>query len=304
MRKPSVRRYLVWLLAVYVCVWPWTSVKGAVGSVTPGPGVVEIPVRIAGERQSMRIYYFKPHRYHADRPVVFVMHGVKRNARDYLNAWKELAQLHNLLVVVPEFSKKQFPGSRSYNLGNVFARGGALNSASEWSFTIIDQLFAKFADLFGSACSRYSIFGHSAGAQYVHRMILLSPQSPFDMAIAANAGWYTLPDLNQAWPYGLHGTSLNEDAVLTPFARKLVVLLGEKDNDPHGKYLNRSREAMAQGPHRLARGQNFDAEAKRAAKRLGVSYSWERRTIKSVGHDHRRMAKFAAKIFAPQIGCR
>ena len=304
MRKPSVRRYLVWLLAVYVCVWPWTSVKGAVGSVTPGPGVVEIPVRIAGERQSMRIYYFKPHRYHADRPVVFVMHGVKRNARDYLNAWKELAQLHNLLVVVPEFSKKQFPGSRSYNLGNVFARGGALNSASEWSFTIIDQLFAKFADLFGSACSRYSIFGHSAGAQFVHRMILLSPQSPFDMAIAANAGWYTLPDLNQAWPYGLHGTSLNEDAVLTPFARKLVVLLGEKDNDPHGKYLNRSREAMAQGPHRLARGQNFDAEAKRAAKRLGVSYSWERRTIKPVGHYHRRMAKFAVKIFAPQTGCR
>ena len=252
----------------------------------------------------MRIYYFKPHRYHADRPVVFVMHGVKRNARDYLNAWKELAQLHNLLVVVPEFSKKQFPGSRSYNLGNVFARGGALNSASEWSFTIIDQLFAKFADLFGSACSRYSIFGHSAGAQFVHRMILLSPQSPFDMAIAANAGWYTLPDLNQAWPYGLHGTSLNEDAVLTPFARKLVVLLGEKDNDPHGKYLNRSREAMAQGPHRLARGQNFDAEAKRAAKRSGVSYSWERRTTKSVGHDHRRIAKFAAKIFALQTGCR
>ena len=271
---------------------------------TSGPGVVEIPVRIAGERQSMRIYYFKPHRYHADRPVVFVMHGVKRNAGDYLNAWKELAQLHNLLVVVPEFSKKQFPGSRSYNLGNVFARGGALNPASEWSFTIIDQLFAKFADLFGSACSRFSIFGHSAGAQFVHRMILLSPQSPFDMAIAANAGWYTLPDLNQAWPYGLHGTSLNEDAVLTPFARKLVVLLGERDNDPHGKYLNRSRGAMAQGPHRLARGQNFDAEAKRAAKRLGVSYSWERRTIKSVGHDHRQMAKFAAKIFAPQAGCR
>ena len=92
--------------------------------------------------------------------------------------------------------------------------------------------------------------------------------------------------------------------LLAPFARKLVVLLGEKDNDPQGKYLNRFKGAMAQGPHRLARGQNFDAEAKLAAKRLGVSYSWERRTIKSVGHDHRRMAKFAAKLFAPQTGCR
>ena len=118
---------------------------------------MEIPVRIAGERQFMRIYYFKPHRYHADRPVVFVMHGVKRNADVYRNAWKELAWQHKLLVVAPEFSKKQFPGSRSYNLGNVFARGGALNPASEWSFTIIDQLFAKFADLFGSACSKYNI---------------------------------------------------------------------------------------------------------------------------------------------------
>ena len=68
--------------------------------------MVEIPVRIAGEWQSMRIYYFKPHRYHADRPMVFVMHGVKRNADVYRNAWKELARQHNLLVVVPEFSKK------------------------------------------------------------------------------------------------------------------------------------------------------------------------------------------------------
>jgi len=117
LRKPSVRRYLVWLLAVYVCVWPWTSVKGAGGSVTSGPGVVEIPVRIAGERQSMRIYYFKPHRYHADRPVVFVMHGVKRNAGDYLNAWKELAQLYNLLVVVPEFSKNNSPAPVAIILG-------------------------------------------------------------------------------------------------------------------------------------------------------------------------------------------
>ena len=93
------------------------------------------------------------------------------------------------------FQKKQIPGSLSYNLGNVFARGGALNPASEWSFTIIDQLFAKFADLFGSACSKYNIFGHSAGAQLVHRMALLFPYSPFDLAKAANAGWYTLPDL-------------------------------------------------------------------------------------------------------------
>jgi hypothetical protein len=45
-------------------------------------------------------------------------------------------------------------------------------------------------------------------------MVLLSPQTLFDLAIASDAGGYTLPALKKAWPYGLHGTSLIDDALL------------------------------------------------------------------------------------------
>ena len=37
----------------------------------------------------------------------------------------------------------------------------------------------------------------------------------------------------------------------------LAVVLGEQDNDPFHKHLNRSERAMIQGPHRLARGRHF-----------------------------------------------
>jgi hypothetical protein len=72
----------------------------------------------------------------------------------FLGAWEELAQLYKWRVVVLEFSKKLFPGPHSYNLGDVFGWGRALNTANEWSFLVINQLFTKFAGLVGNACSK------------------------------------------------------------------------------------------------------------------------------------------------------
>jgi ribulose 1,5-bisphosphate carboxylase large subunit-like protein len=40
------------------------------------------------------------------------------------------------------------------------------------------------------------LFGHSAGARYAHRMVEFVPEAKAKMVIAANSGWYTLPDLN------------------------------------------------------------------------------------------------------------
>ena len=44
------------------------------------------------------------------------------------------------------------------------------------------------------------MFGHSAGAQILHRMVLFAPGSRADRIVAANSGFYTLADPDQALP--------------------------------------------------------------------------------------------------------
>jgi len=55
-------------------------------------------------------------------------------------------------------------------------------------------------------CVQFSMFGHSAGAQFVHRYITFMPQGHLRAAVAANSGWYTLPDQTLKLPYGLKHT--------------------------------------------------------------------------------------------------
>ena len=62
---------------------------------------------------TVRVFATRPVHLAADRPVVFVMHGVNRNADEYRDQWHDLANEHDFLLVVPEFSERKFPGSSS-----------------------------------------------------------------------------------------------------------------------------------------------------------------------------------------------
>lgn len=84
------------------------------------------------------------------------------------------------------------------------------------------------------------------GAQFVHRYVTFMPDTRVDRAVSANAGWYTLPDVDVAYPYGLKNTDVaTTSRVASLFARKLIVHLGTADTDRNG--LNTSAGAEAQG---------------------------------------------------------
>ena len=76
----------------------------------------------------MRVFVTRPVGLAPDRPVVFVLHGAKRNADEYRDQWHELAIEHDFLLVVPEFSERNFPGPESYNEESVFDEQGVLKA--------------------------------------------------------------------------------------------------------------------------------------------------------------------------------
>ena len=206
---------------------------------------------------AIKVWMQAPARIEPDTPIVFVMHGVQRDADRYLAEWAPIAARDGFILVVPEFSQQNFPGSRSYNAGFLEAADGTPLPRSRWSFSVIEPIFDSVRERTGSRVPAYTLYGHSAGAQFVHRYVALVPDARLRVAIAANAGWYTMPDLQKAFPYGWAGTAVNEATLKQALGKPLIILLGTADTDVAHPNLRRTPEANAQGPHRYARGRSF-----------------------------------------------
>lgn len=245
---------------------------------------------------ALRVWYWAPDKVVATTPVVFVMHGVKRDADRYLAEWVPLAKRHGFIVVVPEFNQTSFPGSLGYNTGYFTERDGTPRPRAQWSFAAIEPLFDAVKARTGARVPRYALYGHSAGAQFVHRYVLFMPEARLSRAVAANAGWYTRPDLTTVYPYGLGGTPVGQKGLTRALDQPLTILLGTADTDIADPNLRTSHQANAQGPHRFARGLNFHEAGKATAARLVVPFRWHLEKVLGVGHNNGEMAVAAAPL--------
>ena len=281
---------LIQISLMVMAMFATTPVQSA--EIKPGAGRFDFTQ--AGKR--VPVWYYLPADAQPHTPVLFVMHGVKRDAERYRDEWLPHAQRRGFILVAPEFSEKNFPGSDSYNSGNMVDEKGRPQPREQWSFSFLEPIFDAVKKATGNRSERYSLYGHSAGAQFVHRYLYFMPEARVAQAVAANAGWWTMPDLTLKFPYGLRGSSLHEADLKAMLQRPLVVLLGTADTDPNHANLRRTPEAIEQGPYRFARGQNFYATGERQAKALGVPLAWKLETAPGVGHVDKEMAPFAVDI--------
>ena len=240
----------------------------------------------------VRVYTYRPRQCDSTCPMVFVLHGAKRDASNYRDYWELAADRHGFLVIAPEFAERYWPKAASYNLGDVADNA----NREKWAFSLVEHLFDEMRD----GQKDYAIFGHSAGAQFVHRFMLLRPDSRARLAIAANAGWYTMPEWRKDrkaadWPHSLVGSPAGEAELRAALGKRLVVLLGEADTAADD-LLEKGEDAMRQGANRLERGENFFGAATTAARELGVKLAWELSYVPGVGHDGAKMSKAAADI--------
>ena len=247
----------------------------------------------------LKVWYFRPAGLATDAPVLLVFHGVGRNADEYLDDWVEHAERKKFLLIVPEFSKERFPGDAAYNSGNMFDKAGKPLPRAQWSYSLVEPLFDALTPQLGHRRKDYMIYGHSAGAQFVHRFVYFVPAARYTRAVSANAGWYTLPTLNDAFPYGLKGSAADGNALRAALARPLTVLLGEADIDPNSSALRHTPEADAQGLFRFARGQFFFARARAEATALKAPFNWNLATAPGIAHSNKGMAPFAVRQLFP-----
>ncbi|MEW6344108.1 MAG: hypothetical protein RXR20_02195 [Paraburkholderia sp.] len=203
----------------------------------------------------------------------------------------------------------------------------ALGPAPLSSFDVLDSLIESLADRarFG-ALREVVIAGHSGGAQVAHRYAvvgrataLLERQGVRCRYVIANPSSYVYfdnrrPDGNggfspaderacadvDTWKYGIHqppryASSAAFDTLEQRYVRSDVIyLLGEADCDPQHQALDRSCAAMAQGPHRLARGLAYFAYLGGRHTQL-VHRCWQ---VPGVGHNGQAMFNSAEGMLA------
>lgn len=253
---------------------------------------------------ALPVWYLRPAGTPPDAPVVFVMHGVKRDADRYLMAWVETAREHGFIVVAPEFTSAAFPGAKGYNFGGAFDDEGKERPRPQWSYSAIEPIFDEVRGLEALTSTKYWLFGHSAGAQFVHRYAMLGMGPRMHFAISANAGSYMFATPEVEWPFGVAGSPGGEFNFARAFASPLVVLLGSADNDPGHPSLPHQPAADLQGPHRFARGQNFYAGARSAATKSKLQFQWSCVIAPGVAHENGKMAAFAAAIISSPAAVR
>ncbi|MES1937390.1 hypothetical protein [Salinisphaera hydrothermalis] len=261
--------------------------------------------------KNITVFYYKPRNYKPDMPVVFVLHGLRRNAAEYRDSWIGPAEQNGLMVLVPLFKRDPYRGSNGYNLGNVFhatthreaigrAKPDTLNPKSLWAFTLVGRVFDDFRhNRQTTERTSYDLYGHGAGAQFAHRFAMFMPQARVDHIIVGAAGWYTVPDRQVNWPYGIADVPQITDADLkTYLGRHVLILIGGADNRRRNTIMRQNRYANAQGDTRVARSLYEFQYAKRLAKRLDTPFNWQRWVIPGVTHTPAQMTPFAASYFA------
>jgi hypothetical protein len=250
----------------------------------------------------LTVWTYLPSNYSADSAVLFVIHGNGRTAEKYRNAWVDIAERHSALLLVPHFTKEQFPLDSQFHQGNMFKTDSAdkiLSSIPEnkWTFLVIDPIFDFVVAKMKNKSEGYFIYGHSAGSQFVHRFLFFKPDAKVKKAVCANAGWYTMPDFNELYPYGLKGTKCNKKYLQKLFRKKVTVLLGDQDTNTTHRNLRRTPQAMKQGAHRFERGHIFYRSCKQMADSLKVEFAWDLQVVPGVAHSNKGMSKGSEKVF-------
>lgn len=269
----------------------WIVVAVALAGVARGEipeGSDKIEVDLGSVK--LNVFTYKPKDYD-DGPLILVFHGVNRNADEYRDDARAMADRFGAIVAAPEFDKARFPSSK-YHQGGLLDDKKQVRPREDWTWTLVPKLADAIRVRAGRPDKPYYLIGHSAGAQFLGRMMAFADPGKGAVAvIAANPSAWVQPNTAQEFPYGLGGLPeelRDEAAVRRYLARPMVVYLGGAD-DERDDYLDKSAEADVQGRTRLRRGRHQFEVARDLARAKGWPFAWRLVEAGGVDHDHGKM---------------
>lgn len=206
-----------------------------------------VSMKMTLTNDSEQMYYLYLPRTTCKTSSIFVtVHGIKRMAREQLDAFIPFAEQYGIAIMAPLFTKNRFPDYQRLGIGGKGRRADL----------VLEKILEEISLLTGINTEKIYMFGFSGGGQFVHRYAMTRAERVKSMVLAA-PGWYTFPDMNMKFPYGvgrtrnIHGIQIDMGTILNIPA---CVLVGEKDNIRDRQLRREKRIDRQQGRNRIERG--------------------------------------------------
>lgn len=235
------------------------------------------------DNPQQQYYLYVPRSGGAGRPVMVTVHGISRNALEHAQRFAPFAEQYGVVLIAPLFPKDSFPKYQRLEGGGAGGRPDL----------VLQQIIAEVGRLTGAVTDKVFMFGYSGGGQFTHRYAMRYPEQVSRFVVGA-AGWYTFPDPNKKYPYGIGARRDLPDFSFDP-ARFLAVpggvLVGERDHR-QGSALNHSQKISAQeGDNRDERGREWVAAMNAKAHDNGFSTAYFFELMPRCGHSFTRCMK-------------
>lgn len=230
-------------------------------------------------RPEVRYFQVLPKKVDAESPVVVVVHGISRGARELAQTFSILANENGAVVIAPLFDEVHFKGYQRPGMQKT-----AITSRSDLA---LEAILHEVQENLGVDTKRFRLFGFSGGAQFSHRYALLCPERVMQLVVAA-AGWYTVLDNDQSYPYGLGNKTLSPECKLRlneMLSIPILILSGGDDvhRDPG---LNKSKRIdRSQGVNRLERAVSWERSLRDYATASGKDAVLHHTVIADAGHN-------------------
>ena len=236
----------------------------------------------------LQVFTYRPANWSGAR-LLFVMHGVLRNADEYRDHATGMGDRFDAMIVAPRFDAERFP-SRAYQRGGILREDGTAAPVAEWTYSRLPELAAALRMRTGKPSAKLYVIGHSAGGQFLVRCAAFADLGA-ERIVAANPGSVLLPTRDVPFGYGFGGLPAelaDEPRLRAYLAAPLTLFLGTGD-DHDDENFDKSKEAMAQGAGRHQRGLALWWTAKNLAASRGWPFGW--RLVEAIGveHDHEKM---------------
>jgi pimeloyl-ACP methyl ester carboxylesterase len=261
--------------------------------ITPGT----ITKRSLDGMQQLDYFAYVPTQGQRNDRVFISVHGISRNAEQHLSGFAALAEIYGAVMLAPLFPLASYPAYQ--RLGTAVHQQRADQA--------FDQMMQDASGWLGISPMPMHVFGFSGGGQFTHRYAMFYPGRVARMVLGA-PGWYTFPDPDRQYPYGLRSAEDWPHLKFSPskFLKiPSMVLVGEED-DLRDEDLNKSRHIDAfQGLNRVERGERWVNAMRALARAYNVPADFRFEHVPNANHAYESYLAhppFAEQVFSFLFG--